>query len=501
MNNSSEKLPAYIEVISKEIAANKVALKMSYPDRLPEKINTLMSYFDNAPDEIKYFTEAILFNISIKTSHLENSLKFINKFNPCQKQKIYGLVSLLWPDRDNDLLEAALSEDKPARAEEMKSTLDKLDFLRKFTRAVPSESWNSKQLLKMKKALNLSIEDVMGLVEMRPRILRGLRKPPRPIYAWPIPTFLALLTYSFAINSLLVSVSFLAYPLMIAVLTMSLWIMSTRVYIAPGILYYKKTGLRLRQAIKKEWEYSPVIEQMKKLNIDYEQFFRQKSYQYKTERICLEIRDKRTIEGAMQFLTSSELIGNCIALRNFVSWCLPSLLNDESIMLCDISVKGNQRAQLWMVAAERQGVPVLTVNSIEFNNDGAKYMEMLMPTIVEVLQDVAKRSGFKEIYVGISDFGRDWFDSNYSQGQCGTVIKKIHSNELGYSYYFDAYKLNGFIYNKHYSYMQKRTLIVRLYALIFGLIEKLKGNNEKAKAFFDSVKNSHNFWQVPTETD
>ncbi len=73
----------------------------------------------------------------------------------------------------------------------MKNTLYKLDLLRKFTNKVSSESWNSKQLSQMSKALDLPIINCMELVEIKPRILRGLRKPPRPIYAWPIPADLA----------------------------------------------------------------------------------------------------------------------------------------------------------------------------------------------------------------------------------------------------------------------------------------------------------------------
>jgi len=474
---------------------------MSYPDRLPQKIDVLLGYFKNAPDTTKYFSETILFNISIKASHLENSLKFIEKFDPERKMKVYRLVALLWRQRDDGLLKAALSEDKPGRAEAMKRTLDRLEFLRKFIRGVPSDSWNSHQLLQMSNALKLSIEDTMVLVEMRPRILRGLKKPPRPIYAWPLPALIALWVFHISVSYLPSSLSFLSYPLMLVVLTICLWHMSTRIYIAPGILYYKKTRARLLQAMNKNWLYSPVVEQMKKYDIDCEQFFRNKVYVDHSQRVCLEIRDKRTIEGAMQFLTSSELIGNCIALRNFVSWCLPSLLNDESVMLCDISVKGDQRAQLWMIAAERQGIPILTVNSIEFNSSGARYLDILMPKIVEVLQDVSQRSGFKGIYLGISDFGREWLDRHYPQGQSRIPVQKIHCSELGYRYYFDAYELNGFLSHRRYTYLQKRSLVVRAYALIFGFIEKLKGNPDKARAFIDSVRNNHNYWVVPLKPD
>jgi hypothetical protein len=204
----------------------------------------------------------------------------------------------------------------------------------------------------------------------------------------------------------------------------------------------------------------------------------------------------------VQFLTSSEGIGNCIALRKFVSWCLPSLLNDETIMLADISMKGvthvwHQRAQLWMVAAELDNCPVLTVNSVEFNNEGAKHIDRLLPAVVEVLQDVALRAGFQRIFVGISDFGRHWFDSRYSQKVATDPISKIHSRDLGYSYYFDAYRIRWKLTGRHYEYMTSRTLLACLYALTFGIIEFSTGRFAKAAAFLDSASNRRNCWEIP----
>ncbi len=46
-----------------------------------------------------------------------------------------------------------------------------------------------------------------------------------------------------------------------------------------------------------------------------------------------------------------------------------------------------------------------------------------MPRIVKVMQDVARRCNFQAIYVGISDFGRDWFDTHFEQGTNTTPIR------------------------------------------------------------------------------
>jgi hypothetical protein len=300
---------------------------------------------------------------------------------------------------------------------------------------------------------------------------------------------------------------FVANLLVLTILLGGVWLISTRLAIAPGILCYEKTRRRLHEAFHGQWKSSGVVDRMAGLGIDTEAYLKQRLYENREQGIRVEICDKRTLKGAMQFLTSSENIGNCIALRNFVSWCLPSLLDDEGIMLADISYKGRgriwqQRAQLWMVAAEKQGMPVLAVNSVEFNNEGAKYFDILMPEIVDVIRDVARRAGFKEIYVGISDFGREWFDRHFQQGTDPAPIIKVHSPGLGFKYYFDSFKLKRLgSGGRRWEYMKKRTYKARSYAVVFGILEMLKGNRAKAGAFFDAAKNLNNFWAVPIHED
>ena len=125
-------------------------------------------------------------------------------------------------------------------------------------------------------------------------------------------------------------------------------------------------------------------------------------------------------------------------------------------------------------------------------------MDVLMPQIVAVMQDVAQRCGFTAIYVGISDFGRQWFDRRYPQGEPTEAITKLHSDELGFRYYFDSFRLAGRgTARRRWEYMPRRTLAVRAYAVVFGLVELSKGNRAKCKAFFDSARNLNNCWQVP----
>jgi len=260
---------------------------------------------------------------------------------------------------------------------------------------------------------------------------------------------------------------------------------------------------------------------MEELGINISELEKEMVYEDERKRIRIVIRNKKTLEGAIRFLTSSDEIGSCAALENFVSWTLPSLLDDDSVVLADVYYKGteshsySQRAQIWIVAAEEatkspgaetsEVRPVLAVNSFEFNNEGARYIEELMPEMVKVLQDVARRAGFTRIYAGISTFGRGYLDRHFPQGQTRNAPKKIHDPEAGYRYYFDVFTLRRSFANwrikRDYIYDKRRGFTKRAYALIFGAIEFLKGNKAKARAFFDTLLSPHNFWEIPLLTN
>jgi hypothetical protein len=499
--------PKFLQRIRKEIAANPVAVKMSYPDRLDPKVKKLLAYFEKPGRALAPFFEVILFNAALKDSHIENMLKFMKKIQGNENRKIAKLFPLLWPERDDGALKTGLSEDKKGRTELIKQVGARVDIIRKYVKGTPAIAWDAKTLRSVARTLKLKNEDAFEIVGIRPRILRGLRKPPRPIYSWILPVIIAIPGVHF-LTVLFPSMSALTtYLLLLTILAGGVWILSTRLAIAPGILCYEKTRRRLNEAFHGHWKPSGIVARMTELGIVAEAYFQHRLYENREHGIRIEIRDKRTLKGAMQFLTSSEEIGNCIALRNFVSWCLPSLLDDEGIMLADISCKGRgrlwqQRAQLWMVASEKNGTPVLAVNSVEFNNEGVKYFDILMPEIVNVMRDVARRAGFKEICVGISDFGRQWFDRHYPQGTDPAPITKIHSPELGFKYYFDSFRLKRLgPGGRRWEYMKKRTYGARSYAVVFGILELLKGNRAKSGAFLDAAKNLNNFWVVPLDAD
>ena len=148
--------------------------------------------------------------------------------------------------------------------------------------------------------------------------------------------------------------------------------------------------------------------------------------------------------------------------------------------------------------------PVLAINSFEFNNEGAKHLDVLMEHGIRVVQDVAVRAEFRHIYAGISDYGRAWLDRHYKQAEPGTVVDKVHAPEAGYRYHFDVFRrrwsLEGGL-RRSYVYSSKRGLFARLYALIFGGLEIAKGNRAKALAFWDTVRNTHNMWEIPVPSD
>ncbi|MEE9610023.1 MAG: hypothetical protein V3W19_02170, partial [Desulfatiglandales bacterium] len=496
--------PKILRRMRKEIGENPIAIKMSYPDRLDPKVGKLLEYFDKPGRALAPFFEVILFNASMKDSHIENMLKFMKKIEGKERQKIANLFPLLWPQRDDGALKTGLSEDKKGRTELIKQVGARVDIIRKYIKCTPATAWDAKTLRSVAKTLKMKNEDAFEIVSIRPRILRGLWKPPRPIYSWILPVIIAI-PFVYFLTTLFPNMSALmTYLLLLTILVGGVWLISTRLAIAPGILCYEKTRRRLNEAFHGHWKPSGIVARMTELGIVTEEYLKQRIYENKERAIRVEIRDKRTLKGAMQFLTSSEDIGNCIALRNFVSWCLPALLDDEGIMLADISSKGSgrlwqQRAQLWMVAAEKKGTPVLTVNSVEFNNEGVKYFDILMPEIVNVMRDVARRAEFKEICVGISDFGREWFDRHFQQGTDPAPITKIHSPALGFKYYFDSFRLKRLgPGGRRWEYMKKRTYGARSYAVVFGILEMLKGNRAKAGAFFDAAKNLNNHWDIPT---
>ena len=478
-----------VEELVEQIKEHPLSVKMSYEERLREKGELLRGYFPkSAPTAL---LEEILSNPSIKATHLENYFRFLKKVD---RKKAIELLTFLWPSRNEVVLAVALSEQKKARTQLAKKVGARLDLARRVLKS--GAELDLRQLRRVATVTGLGPEQTLRLVAERPRIVRGLWKSPRPIYVWPVPLALAcLLLWLLPVRS-----AVLAYLILVGVVAAGSWALSTRTSLAPGILTYEKTGRRLREVFEGGWKASGVVGQMNELGIDTEAYLGAKTHENPELKTRIEIRDRRTVRGAAEFLTSSEEIGNCIALRNFVSWCLPSLLDDESIMLADVTCKGGgrlwqQRAQLWMVAAECEGRPVLTVNSLEFNNEGVKHLDVLMPEIIEVLRDVARRCRFTEIYVGISDYGREWLDTHFEQGTETASLFKVHARELGNRYYFDSFTRG----RGGWRFMRQRTVGARLYALSFGALEWLQGNRAKAKAFFDSARNVHNFWKIPVD--
>jgi hypothetical protein len=356
--------------------------------------------------------------------------------------------------------------------------------------------------------LKLDILDVLTMLAVSPRILRGFRKPSRPVYAWILPLSAALLA-DYCVLLLCPSLSlWILYAITMAIVVPGTFFASMKLKIAPGILHYPRLRSHLSRIIAGNRAKSSIEVAMERLGVLIAEYQKGQVYENRAVGARVVVHDKSVLEGAVRFITSSEDIDNCIALQNFVSWTVPSLLNDNSVMLADIYFKGKHnkyqhRAQMWMVAAEEEGIPVLTVNSFEFNDEGAKYASELMPEAIKALQDVARRSGFKGIYAGVSDVGRKYLDEHFPQARSSKVILKIHHSEAGYRYYFDAYRLRWSFRSwpprREFVYVKKRSVTMRVYALLFGLIEYLKGNRAKAAAFVDTARNANNFWEIPLD--
>lgn len=432
------------------IANDPVAVKMSYPERMEAKLARLQAFFPDSRG-LEHFFAAVLANPSLKVTQLDALLGFTLKLPPRETARLFAW---LWPAAS-----WGLTEDKAARLEMLRELTERVDLVRRFTKTVPVAAWDARPVAR---ALSVPLPRAMELLAQCPRLARGVRKSLRPVYAFLL-TLPLLAVLSPAVWG----------PLAVLVT----WFLSTQCALAPGVLWDARVRRRLSGA---------------PLEGGCPEFHRARRYE--DGRVRVEIRDKRTLPGALQFLTSSEEIGNCIALRNFVSWTLPALLEDPSVVLADVYYKGSnlwqQRAQLWMVAAEREGRPVLTVNSLEFNNEGVKHLEVLLPAMVEVLRDVARRAGFDEICVGITDYGRAWLDERFPQA-CGP-IRKVHSPGWGFRYHFDSFRRRG----AGYEFVVRRSLLSCAYALLAGGLHLLAGQRAKGLAFLDTARNRHNCWSI-----
>jgi hypothetical protein len=497
-----DKLNKFIEEIRNEILINPIASKMGYKERLEGKINRLLYYFPEFSPKLFNFFREILFNVSIKDSDLVNVLKFLDKLRMEERRNLNILFGLIWQEFDPKIKGIGLSEDKYLREEYKDELFSKITLIRLCSKKVKFNKRNVKRTVKMWKILKpLPIIDILKIVNISPHIIKGLRKTPRPLYSWIIPVVFSIPLISILLNLNPDISIFRLNLILILFILIGTYFISMHFKISPGILYYKKTRDYLLKAVKGEFKESKLEYKMKKSGINLDEI--QKEIIYENENIRIILRNKKTLEGAIKFLISSDEIGSCIALENFVSWTLPFLLNDDSIFLADVFYKSkagyfNQRAQIWMIASLENNTPVLVINSFEFNELSAKHIDELMPEMINFVKEVAKRGNFKKIYAGISTFGRKYLDENFKQADKNKRIVKIHIKELGYKYYFDVFKLrfNWKFRRLEFGYIIKRGLLRKTYALIFGLRELIRGNSYKAKAFFDTVKNSNNFWEI-----
>jgi hypothetical protein len=499
-------VPPFVRELTDRILADPLARKMSYEARLEPKVARLLRCFPRARAPLRHFFAAVLVNVSVRDSDLLNAMKFLDAVPESDRESAARLFAKMWDREDPGAERAGLSEEKAARDGLKKDLLARLDLLRRACKAIGLRSRTVKAVLSMRRWTGLPFPDVLRIVTVDPGILRGLRKPPRPRHAWVGPTAIALaawygLTVRFPGLPL-----WLGYVVTMVLVAVGLHVVCTYLPIAPGILRYRRTIRYLSRVLAGERPAGAIEERMREAGIDVAQYTRARVREDSARGVRIRILDKRTLEGAVRFLTSSEDIGSCIALRHFVSWTLPSLLDDPGIVLADVYHKGTHptyvhRAQVWMVAAEEEGVPVLAVNSFEFNEAGTRYLDDIMSEAVALLREVAREAGFRKIYAGISEFGRGYLDARFPQGPTGAAVRKIHDREAGRAYYFDAFHrrlcrtAEGL--RSEFVYMKRRGVFARTYALVYGVQEFLKGHRGKARAFFDTVRNPHNFWEIP----
>jgi len=498
-------LPRFLRAMRKEVEASPLVRELDAPTGVDSKIKTLKHVFPGLDRHLRFFFEKVLYNISLKDSELTSLFRFHHKLPVEQREVVQALVAAVWPRRETDC-RALLSGDDRARQAARKQLAARIDAIRRCVKKCRLTRQQVRQIVGAQRALHMDILDVLEIVTVRPRILRGLWKSPRPVFSWTGPVTVALVVMAL-LTRLAPGLSTLSlFSILMGIIAPGIYVVSTRLAIAPGILRYEKTRRHFSAVLARNPNAGTIRAQMESVGIDTAEYADGRVYEDRDQGVRIVIRDKRTLDGSVHFLTSSEGIANCIALRNFVSWTLASYLPDVSIQLADVYYRGSQskyvqRAQVWMIAAEEAGVPVLAINSFEFNNEGAKHLDLLMGHCIRVVQDVAVRAGFERIYAGISDYGRAYLDRNFSQAEPRATVKKVHAPEAGYRYHFDVFRLRWSLENwrphRTYVYAGKRALVARVYALIFGIFEFVKGNRAKALAFWDTVVNTNNIWEIP----
>ena len=151
-------------------------------ERFDAKVKKLLEYLPDPGRELDGFFRQVLTAPGVRDTHMDNALKFLNKRSEEERRAIRPLL---------ELCVQGLSEveDNKARG---KMLVARVDQVRLFTGKAPRWAWKRAPLRTVVRKLRLDPGSVLELVRARPRILRGLWKNPRPIYAWIVPLLVTL---------------------------------------------------------------------------------------------------------------------------------------------------------------------------------------------------------------------------------------------------------------------------------------------------------------------
>jgi len=223
----------------------------------------LLRYFPSPDEKLRLFFEEVLLNVSVRDTDLINVLKFLNKLQGQELSNATDLFALVWADENPAVREKGLSEDKQARDKLKQELFDKTDAIRRYAKAGPLSTKEIKKVVRMRKALDLGITDVLKIVIVNPSILRGLRKTPRPIYSWLIPALIAAcISYALVLLGSTVPASILYLSAVAVVVLGTYWVsMYAKIVQASfttgrrrGIYPSSFTGHAGKQGLKREWK-------------------------------------------------------------------------------------------------------------------------------------------------------------------------------------------------------------------------------------------------------
>ena len=247
---------AYDALLQRRSLRRGQAREVDVSAGVKSKVEILQRAFPGQDRHLRFFFEAVLNNASLKDSELASLLRFHHKLpvgnaRSCRRCSVWsGVVRTRGAgscSRATTARARLRGNSWPPASTRFAGASKKCRLTRKQVRQIEGA----------RRALRMDIRDVLEIVTVRPRILRGLWKSPRPAFAWPVPTAAALLA-TIALARLVPGLSAPSlFSILMGIVVLGLYVVSMRLAIAPGILRYGKTRRHLSAALARNRTPAP----------------------------------------------------------------------------------------------------------------------------------------------------------------------------------------------------------------------------------------------------